>query len=199
MPLPLVSEDPQIRKTKKLKVYFRLMGFAFTIKDELATHFVTFTVHQWVDVFTRQDYVDIFLNSLRYCQKEKGLLVYAWVVMTNHVHLILRSEKEPLSDIIRDIKKFTSSQILKAIDNNPKESRKRWLLWLLQKDNKRIFWQAGYHGEEIMTANFMQSKLDYIHNNPVRAGWVSIAEEYTNSSAKTIMRGEAGPLALYDF
>jgi REP element-mobilizing transposase RayT len=175
------------------------MAFAYSIKDEKGIYFVTFTVHQWIDVFTRQDYVNIFLDSISFCQKEKGLLVYAWVVMTNHVHLILRSEKEPLSEIIRDIKKFTATQIVKAIEMNQKESRKKWLLWLLKKEGKITFWQAGYHGEEIVSQKFMQTKLDYIHNNPVRASWVAEATEYINSSAKDILKNEKGKLELYAF
>ena len=100
------------------------MANVYSIKDQYAQHFVTFTVHQWVDVFSRKEYADIFLESIRFCQKEKGLLVYAWVIMTNHVHMVIGSNKVKLSDIIRDLKKYTSKQIFQAIENNPYESRK---------------------------------------------------------------------------
>lgn len=86
-------------------------------------YYVTFTVHQWADVFTRSIYTDIVIDSLRYCQKEKGLKIYAWVIMSNHIHLIIRSEINNLSDIIRDFKKYTSSKIVRAIESNKKESR----------------------------------------------------------------------------
>ena len=158
------------------------MAFAYIIKDQHGLYFITFTVHQWVDVFTRKNYVDIILESIRYCQKEKGLLVYGWVVMSNHVHLLIRSNKENLSDIIRDFKKFTSGKIVKAIASNEKESRKSWLLWLFKNGDKVIFWQEGYHGEEIITKSFYETKLKYIHQNPVRAGIVEKEEEYINSS-----------------
>jgi putative transposase len=84
--------------------------FAYDIKDQGALHFLTFTVHQWVDVFTRQHYADIYLDSLCHCQQEKGLLIYGWVVMTNHVHLMARATQNNLSDIIRDHKKFTAKK-----------------------------------------------------------------------------------------
>jgi len=158
------------------------MGFAYTVRDQTSTYFVTFTVHQWVDVFTRQIYVDILLNSIRYCQKNKGLQIYAWVVMTNHCHLIISSTGLPLSDIIRDLKKFTSKKIMDAIENNEFESRKKWLLWLLKKDGKIWFWNEGYHGEEILTKKFLDSKINYIHLNPVRSGIVEKEEEYLHSS-----------------
>ena len=107
------------------------MAFAYTIKDQEGIHFVTFTVHQWADVFTRKMYTEILLDSIKFCQTNKGLKVYAWVVMSNHCHLIVSSSKDPLSDIIRDLKKFTSKKIIESIAQNEKESRKNWLLWLL--------------------------------------------------------------------
>ena len=94
-------------------------------------YFVTFTVHKWVDVFTRNEYKDILVSNLDYCQKNKGLEIFAWCIMTNHVHLIIRAEeKHLLQNIIRDYKKFTSKAIIKAIVKNEKESRKKWLLIL---------------------------------------------------------------------
>ena len=109
------------------------MADAYSIKDQFATHYVTFTVHQWVDVFTRKAYVDILLDSLRHCQQHKGLKIYAWVVMSNHCHLILRTEGFKLSDVIRDFKKHTAKKIMEAIEQNERESRKGWLTWLLRK------------------------------------------------------------------
>ena len=158
------------------------MGLAYVIKDQGGVHFITCTVHQWADVFTRKEYIDILLESIRFCQKEKGLLVFAWVVMTNHIHLIVKSENDNLSDIIRDFKKFTASKIVKAIKDNPKESRKNWLLWLFRKEEKIWFWEAGYHAEEIRTSAFFETKLRYLHLNPVRAGFVEKEEEYIHSS-----------------
>ncbi|HZX74530.1 MAG TPA: transposase [Cyclobacteriaceae bacterium] len=172
------------------------MGFAYTIKDPEGQYFITSTVHQWVDVFTRKDYIDIFLDSIRYCQKEKGLKVFAWVIMTNHVHLIVKSDKENLSGIIRDFKKFTATKIYNAIEENSKESRKRWLLWLLRKDENIWFWEEGYHGEQITTREFYDSKVNYIHLNPVRAGFVEKEEEYIYSSCGDFYGTRKGLLEL---
>jgi putative transposase len=101
------------------------MAFAYTIRDQFAIHYVTFTVHQWVDVFTRKEYSEILLENLRYCQQNKGLKIYAWVVMSNHCHMIIRSEGFKLSDVIRDFKKYTAKKIMEAIEGNDRESRKR--------------------------------------------------------------------------
>jgi REP element-mobilizing transposase RayT len=130
------------------------MSLTYTIKNQQGQYFITCTVNQWVDVFTRNEYKEILLDSLRHCQKEKGLNIYAWVLMSNHIHLIVSSRQGNLSDIIRDFKKFTSTKIVEAIGANTKESRKRWLLWLLSQKDKTVFWQESYHGEEIISQQF---------------------------------------------
>ncbi|WP_205314303.1 transposase [Pedobacter namyangjuensis] len=133
------------------------MGFAYHIKDQGAVHFVTFTVHQWVDVFTRPIYIEILLDSLTHCQKEKGLEIYAWVIMSNHCHFIVSAKNDNLSDIIRDFKKFTSKAIFKAIEENHRESRKNWLLKALNFEGRIWFWEEGYHGEEIYSEDFFDN------------------------------------------
>ena len=159
-------------------------------------HFVTFTVHRWADVFTRKEYVDIILESFRFCQKEKGLMIYAWVIMSNHIHVIIKSRSHNLSDIIRDFKKYTATRIIKAIADNPKESRKDWLLHLFRKDDGLLFWNEGYHGEEIFSSAFYDTKVNYIHQNPVRANIVLHEEDYLMSSCADFYGLRKGPLIL---
>lgn len=80
----------------------------FKIQNQEGLHFITITVVGWVDVFTRTQYKDIIIESLKYCVSSKGLKLYAYVIMTNHLHLIVStSEGNELSDILRDFKKFT--------------------------------------------------------------------------------------------
>lgn len=142
---------------------------------------------QWIDVFTRKQYSDVIVESLNFCVKNKGLQVYGWVIMSNHIHLIISCEEtSELSDILRDFKKYTSSQIVKAIEGNPTESRKHWLLWLLKKGDSITFWQPDNHAEEIRSEKFFRQKLNYIHQNPVRAGVVDREEDYVYSSARSL-------------
>jgi putative transposase len=175
------------------------MAFTYRIYDQQGVYFITCTVNQWVDIFTRKEYIDILLDSLRYCQKQKGLEILSWVVMTNPIHLIIGTNKDNLSDIIRDFKKFTATKIITAISENPKESRKSWLLWLLKKENEIKFWQEGYHAEEITSINFFNVKQDYIHFNPVRAGLVEKEEEYLYSSCGQVYGVRQGLLELTNF
>jgi putative transposase len=85
-----------------------------------------------------------------------------------------------------DFKKYTSSAIYKAIEGNCKESRKKWLLWLLKKENRVWFWEKGHHGKEIVSGDFLRTKVNYIKLNPVRAGVVLQEEEYKHSSCVEI-------------
>jgi len=163
----------------------------YKIRDQFATHFITFSVVQWVDVFSRRCYVDTVISSLRYCIKEKGLRLHAWCIMSNHLHLIVSAEKGDLSGLIRDFKKFTSQTILNQIENNIEESRRGWMLWIFKqaglnntKNDKYQFWQQDNHPIQLDTPDFTLTKLSYIHNNPVKAGLVDKAEDYTLSSAR---------------
>lgn len=176
------------------------MALTYRIYDQQGTYFITCTINQWVDVFTRKEYIEILIQSLKYCQKEKGLEIFSWVVMTNHIHLIISTHKDNLSDIIRDFKKFTASKIVQAIKDNPAESRKNWLLWLLKKEDGILFWQEGYHAEEITSVEFFNTKQDYIHQNPVKAGLVEKEEEeYLYSSCGQIYGIRKGMLELDTF
>jgi REP element-mobilizing transposase RayT len=152
---------------------------------------------EWVDVFTRKEYRDILLDSIRYCQKGKGLILYAWYLMSNHVHLVVSAVNNDTSDILRDFKKFTSKQIIKAIEENPVESRKEWMLKIFKdagEQNSRNkyfqFWRQDNQPKELYSERFTSQKLAYIHNNPVEAGIVDKAEEYLYSSARDYYNGK---------
>ena len=97
-------------------------------------YFVSFAVIEWMDVFTRNEYKDIVLDSLRYCQREKGMEIFAWCIMTNHVHLIFRSIKGQKPELLLgDFKRFTSKEIVRAIQENQYENRKDWLMEQFEK------------------------------------------------------------------
>lgn len=103
------------------------MSSKYKVGEDAIAHFITFTIVGWIDVFSREDYKKVFIESLKYCQENKGLNLHAWVVMTNHVHLILSSNSNKIEHIVRDLKKYTSKQIIKAIQENNSESRKECL------------------------------------------------------------------------
>ncbi len=160
-------------------------------------YFITFSVVGWVDVFTKLLYRTILLDSLRYCQKEKGLIIYAWCLMSNHIHMIIDAERNNISDILRDFKQFTSRQILLAIQNNSEERRKKWMLKIFSeagehnsRNSKYQFWQQDNHPIELFGERFIIQKLDYIHENPVKAAIVDREEDYLYSSARDYYSGK---------
>lgn len=168
----------------------------YIIRDQSKPHFITATVVDWVDVFTRKTYKDSVIESLNFCIKNKGMILYGYVIMSNHIHLIIQSENDKLSDLIRDFKKFTSKTILNKIENDV-ESRADWMLKRFEfackshtRNDKYQFWQYGSHAEEIFSEKFMWSKLDYIHLNPVRSGIVSKASHYLYSSVSNYVNNQ---------
>ena len=169
----------------------------YRILDQNGLYYLTLTTVGWIDIFTRQCYRDIILDSLKYCQENKGLILNAYVVMSNHLHLIARAEEgKRLSNILRDFKRFTSNQIIKTIQKE-RESRKDWLLHVMayhakyNKNNSMYqLWRRDNHPFFLYTPRFIAQKLDYLHWNPVRAGLVREPEHYLYSSASNYVLGE---------
>ena len=166
-------------------------------------YFVTYSVVGWVDVFTRNVYKDILVSSWRHCQQHKQLFIHAYVIMTNHVHMIVSSGSDfCLENIMRDLKKFTANQILKTIQKEP-ESRREWMLEIFRKagelnsNNTRYqFWKQDNHPIECITPIILQQKMDYIHENPVRAGFVEKVEDWLYSSAGDYFLNRKGLIEL---
>ena len=164
---------------------------AYRIRNQQGLYFITCTVVEWADIFTRPIYKDIIIESLRYCQKSKGLELFAYCVMSNHLHLIARAaDDHNLSDIMRDFKKYTAKRIFENLHANPQESRRFWLEWLFknaasfnQRNTNIQLWQQPSHSIELLSEAVTQQKLNYIHQNPVRAGICYRAEDYVYSSA----------------
>ena len=167
------------------------MSTKYKFTDTAATYFATSTVVDWIDVFTREDYKTILLDSFRYCQQNQGLQIHAWVLMTNHFHLVYSciNGNEP-GMVLKNIKSFTALKIIDAIIKNPKESRKDWMLrifeenGLAKKTNYHYqFWQHENHPVLLEDHIMLGQRMTYVHENPVRAGFVSLPEQWLYSSA----------------
>ncbi len=169
----------------------------YRIQDQQGLYFVTLTIVGWIDLFTRKTYRDLLLESLQFCREHKGLQVYAYVVMSNHAHLIVRAgAPERLSSVLRDLKKFTAVKFLEAIQQED-ESRKDWLLYLFAyfarkhaRNSKYQVWAHSNAPIELCSPDFVNQKLQYIHFNPVKAGYVQQPEAYLYSSASNYVLGE---------
>jgi REP element-mobilizing transposase RayT len=166
------------------------MSTGYQIKEQGALYYLTLQIVEWVDVFTRDKYKRLITDNLQYCQDHKGLEIFAYVIMTNHIHIIVRSNTDNLSDTIRDFKSYTSKELLKLIDSET-ESRREWMLAIFSKaaykherNSRYQIWTHENHAEQLWSNDFITSKVDYIHQNPVRAGVVAKPEDYLYSSAR---------------
>lgn len=147
-------------------------------------YFVSFATMAWVDVFIRNEYKNLLVENLKYCQEHKGLELFAWCIMTNHLHLVIRAkEGADLPGILRDFKKYTSKAIKTAIAENLRESRKEWLLKQFETREGFRFWRTDKKPIELWSNKVIDQKIDYIHQNPVEEGLVFKAEDYVYSSA----------------
>ena len=175
------------------------MSSKYKISDHQKPHFITFATVQWVDALSRPIYKDVVIESLAYCQENKGLVLFAYAIMNNHVHLIASAKDgHNLSDILRDLKKYTAKKIIDLIESDDgMESRRGWMLWLFESagkknsNNKKYqFWQQDNRPIELSTNEMMDQRLEYIHNNPVVERIVNEAEHYVYSSAVTYAGGK---------
>jgi len=176
------------------------MSRNYKFHNPTAPYFVSFAVVEWLDVFTRNEYKNILIDNLHFYQKQ-GMEIYAWCIMTNHMHLVFRSVNDVKPEVLLgNFKRFTSKAILKAILNNPKESRKSVLLAQFKIAGAKAsnvkeyqFWRHDNKPIELWSNKVIAEKIKYIHDNPVEAGLVFRPEEYMYSSAVDYS-GEKGML-----
>lgn len=166
------------------------MSEKYKFHDPKGIYFTTSTIVFWIDLFTRPIYKHLIVDALRYCRKEKGLIVHAWCLMPSHLHMIVSSEGEDLSSIFSDFKKYTSKQIIKLIEKE-NESRKEWLLKGFSNAAKNLskvknykVWQEGNHPILLDSTNLIDEKLAYVHMNPVEDEIVDEPGFYWYSSAR---------------
>jgi len=180
------------------------MSDRYKVRESYKPHFITSTVVGWADAISRPEYKDIIISSLKYCREHKNLNIHAWVIMSNHIHLIVSTGNDTeLPGIVRDFKKFTSKKIIEAIINNTQESRKKWLVNMFlyagrnnNSNEKYQFWQKDYHPIELSNDQLYQQRLNYLHDNPVRAGIVREPQHYLYSSAIDYYEQKQGLLQI---
>ncbi len=167
------------------------MRSRYKIVENSNLYFITSTIVEWIPVFTDKVFCDIIIDSLTYCRHKKGLQLFAFVIMDNHLHMIVYSES--ISEIMRDFKSFTAREIIRAARVN----KKVWLLNQFDFYKKRHkltseyqVWQEGFHPKMIGTEEVFIQKVEYIHNNPVRRVLVDSAEHWRYSSAGNYLCGE---------
>ena len=154
--------------------------------DGVYVYFVTFTVKDWLPIFINPEPVEIITESLRYCINNKKLCIHAYVIMPNHIHLIVfdaHFENERLGKTLTEFRKFTGNKLANYIDNTLAESLSSVIRSTARTDRTRQVWRSGWHSEGLVSEAFLHQKMDYIHENPVKKGYVHSPEHWIHSSA----------------
>lgn len=167
-----------------------MMSRKYKFYNKEGLYFVSFATIYWIDVFVRDVYFNSVVESLHYCRKNKGMEIYAWCIMPNHVHLIFRAKENNPGELLKSLKTFTSKQLQLLIEENPQESRKEWLLWMMERAGSknsnvknRQFWQQNNKPLELWSSEVIDQKLEYINLNPVESGFVTEPHHWKYSSA----------------
>ena len=166
------------------------MSRKYKFHNKEGLYFVSFATVYWIDVFTRPLYNDILVDSLIYCQNNLGMEIYCWCIMPSHVHLIFSAKDNNPDVLLGRFKEHTSKQVVKAIRENSQESRKEWMLWMFERAGSKSsnvkgkqFWQHNNKPIELWSAEVIEQKADYLHNNPVVSGFVNEVWHWKYSSA----------------
>ncbi|VFM95184.1 MAG: REP element-mobilizing transposase RayT [Candidatus Kentron sp. G] len=169
----------------------------YKIYNETTPHFLTCTTLNWIPLFTRPATVKIILDALRFRQQERDLKIYAYVILENHLHMIAQSPR--LSGELASFKSYTAHYLIEYL----KEQRARRVLDQLsffkkqhKQDREHQVWEEGCHPEEIRGEAMLLQKIDYIHNNPVKRGYVDEATHWRYSSARNYM-GQEGLIPVF--
>lgn len=157
----------------------------YKIINPTKPHFITCTITHWIPIFTRKESVDIIRESLKYLQTSDGLKIHAYVILENHLHLIVSSDNLPKT--IQKFKSFTAKEILSLLKINKVYTILEQLAFYKKAHRRETsyqLWQEGYQPKEIINEDMLKDKIDYMHQNPVKRGYVENPTHWLNSSAR---------------
>ena len=157
----------------------------YKILSDQYPYFITCSAVYGLPLFAIPSNASIVLQSLRFLQNDKNVTVSAYVIMENHMHLIAKSEA--LAKKIREFRSFTARKIIDALKANSRNVSLKRLKEQKQNhktDRKFQLWQEGYHPKQVIGDKMMKQKIEYIHNNPVKRGYVEKPVDWRYSSAR---------------
>ncbi len=160
----------------------------YRFSSEQRPHFLTNTVVAWLPVFSYPDYANIILDSCRFLQKERSIVILAWVIMENHLHWIATGPE--LAKRVGEFKSYTAKTILEKMKQNNASILLQELEYYKLRhraDQTYQLWQEGSHPKVIECDEVCWQKVEYTHNNPLRRGFVDQPEHWRYSSARSYM------------
>ena len=156
----------------------------FRFGDSEKPHFLTATVVEWLPVFARPEIVDIVVQSIRFAREQRGVRVFAYVIMEHHMHMVAGAENLP--ELFQRFKSYTARQAIDTLTKmkHPAAERMRWVKKSHKRETKSQFWQEGHRPRALECKEEMQRAVDYVHMNPVKRGYVDLPEQWRYSSAR---------------
>jgi REP element-mobilizing transposase RayT len=157
----------------------------YTIRETQLPHFLTCTILNWIPIFTRPETAAIILDALQYRQQHKGWKVYGYVILENHLHLIVQAD-----DLLAELplfKSYTARQLIDYLKEcNAERVLKQMAFFCKSHKYDRDYqcWEEGSHPQLIQNEEMLRQKLDYIHFNPVKCGYVDEPVHWRYSSAR---------------
>ncbi len=157
-------------------------------------YFVTTTVVNFARVFKEDKYCDILIHNIKHYQQRYEFRIFGYVIMPSHFHWVVEVEPKSglISDVMRDMKKYSAWDLMEALENDGRDELLR--LFILGangfQDQKRKLWMRRFDDEVIRNIGMLRTKLEYIHNNPVKAGMVENPQDYKYSSARNYVLGD---------
>jgi putative transposase len=164
----------------------------YRIFEDEYPYFMTCTIVGWVPIFTRPEAVQIVFDSWSFLKKEKAFCLYGYVVLENHLHLV--ASAPTLSNVMKSFKMYTARQIIDLLEAHGATVLLRQLraLKLRHKvESDYQVWEEGSKPKQVVSDAMMRQKLEYMHNNPVKRGYVDDPLHWRYSSARNYT-GQAG-------
>ncbi len=169
----------------------------YKIYESSAPHFITCTIVNWIPVFTRQSTVQIILDSFTYLQKASEIKLYGYVILENHLHWIAQAENLPKE--IHRFKSYTAKMLIQYFEQHKVTKILKQFAFYKKKhkiDRNYQIWEEGNHPQLIQNDEMLIQKLDYIHQNPVKRGYVDDPVHWRYSSARNYA-GNSGLIEIF--
>ena len=157
----------------------------YKIYEPTHPHFVTCTILHWIPIFTRRETAQIIFDSLNYLKETDGLKIYAYVILENHLHMVVSSDD--LSATMRKFKRHTSKEILNLLQRQNVTTILEQLKFYKKEhktNSKYQLWQEGFQPKLIQSEVMFRDRINYIHHNPIKRGYVDEAVHWRYSSAR---------------
>ena len=168
----------------------------YVILEPDKPHFLTCTVVERLPVFTRPDAAQILLDSGSHQRTNDGLRLFGYVILENHLHFVAQAPR--LDKCLSSFKSFTAARLIELLEARKAErllARLRFAKRAHKNDREYPFWQEGSHAEMVFSEPVMREKLEYIHQNPVKRGYVDRPEHWRYSSARVFL-GQPGLIGI---